>query len=762
MPRKLCAKVPGCILPATNGAPLYLNNRLIKVSHACATLLLCAGSLGLAGQQAQHAVPQPITRDEAAGLIHLDALVLDPSGKPVSSLRPEDFTLLDNGTPAKILSFHASDGTSVKPDPPSRLILVMDAIDIPPKMQDLLSDERVAVEHYLLKNGGHLTRPVSVYLIDDRGLWTVEHAAGDGNAIAHDLVHNQLKLIRPFAGSPLRPGYDLVHDTAAMSTLKSFGQIATEERRSPGRKLMVWVGPGVSVGTGLYGMSGNLNELPKKMTQENLDTIWWFSLLLREARIVLYTFTVGESDPRAQAALTENYVNGTPPPGIMDRPKTTYMSRDRKILALNSGGLVIDGSFAILDQIESCVREADTFYTLTFDPAHADSLNEHRDLKVQVSRPELTVRTTAAYFDQPWYAVDRYPPARSMTVKQLEQMIADSRSESDAGIARQLSGAELTERLSETRLSTLVVAVRGKRTREALRILADASAFLDPPADEVPTTAPPDSAAQSRMLSMAAEYLTTSIHKLPNYLAKQTTVRYQETPQLKWGLQNTEYEPLHAIDTLSATVFYRDGSEVAEQQKHTGRRKNASDPQLDTYGTFGPVLTGAMEAITQHANITWVRWEKRATGPVAVFRYTIPADVSRYQAKICCLTDGDGKTAFLHYVGYHGEIAIDPENGTVVRLALSADPKSTTPVAYSRILVEYGPVDIGGTSYLCPVRGISMIRSRSELDAFEWDQSFLTYGPYSTMLNEIDFSDYRLFRGTARILPGFIPAPDDK
>ena len=173
-----------------------------------------------------------------------------------------------------------------------------------------------------------------------------------------------------------------------------------------------------------------------------------------------------------------------------------------------------------------------------------------------------------------------------------------------------------------------------------------------------------------------------------------------------------------------------------------------------------------MDAIALRADpklaTTWERWETGATGPVAVFRYAIPAEISRYQAMACCLPDGDGTNPFLHYVGYHGEIAINPEDGTVVRLELSADPKSTTPVAVSGILVEYGPVDIGGTKYLCPVRSISMMRSRAELNAFEWDESFLTYGPYATMLNEIEFSDYRLFRGTARILPGFIPPPDDK
>jgi UDP-N-acetylmuramate-alanine ligase len=55
-----------------------------------------------------------------------------------------------------------------------------------------------------------------------------------------------------------------------------------------------------------------------------------------------------------------------------------------------------------------------------------------------------------------------------------------------------------------------------------------------------------------------------------------------------------------------------------------------------------------------------------------------------------------------------------------------------------------------------------MIRARSVAEASAWDESFLTYGPYTTMLNEIEFSNYRMFRSTARILPGFIPELDDK
>jgi len=731
----------------------------------CVALDLLVAAAAFEGQQASaaHRERQPsavpaVTMDAPGGLIHLDAVVLSSTGQRVSGLRREDFTLLDNGQPEPILSFQAVDATSAAPEARSRLILVIDEIDIPPKMQDRLSDEHVAVEHYLLKNRGRLTRPVSVYLINDRGLWTVEHPAGDGNAMVHDLVHNQLKLIRSFAARPSTDANSGVgpHDTVAMSTLKSIGQIAAYERPRPGRKLMVWVGPGVSVGKGLYGFGGPLNEVRAKMTNDNLDAIYWFSLLMREARIAFYTLTVFENDPRAQSGQTEKYLNGLLLGGGLEPPKGTYMSRDRKVLAIDSGGLVMEGSFAILQQIESCVRDADTFYTLTFDPAHADAPNEYHDLKLLVDKPGLTARTNSGYYDQPWYGVARYPAAHAVTVKQLKQIVATDRSEPDAQMAQQLAELELTERLSTTKTASLMAETHGKRSRQALKILADASAFLDPPSDEILTTPPPDSDAQQRMLALTAEYLRTTLHKLPNYLARQTTVRYQEMPKQPWGQTQTAYQPLHAIDAVSATVLYRNGVEVEQSKKRKGhKRKN--DPGLVTYGTFGPVLEGLWNSIAQHASLKWSRWEQSEAGPVAVFNYAVPAKSSRYETKACCLPDGDGRGAFLHYVGYHGEVALDPQTGTIIRLEWSADLKSTTPVAESKILIEYGPVEIGGTRYILPLRSVSAMRARSVMDFKEWDESFLTYGPYATKLNVTEFSNYHMFGSTLRILPGFTP-----
>ena len=108
--------------------------------------------------------------DPGVGLIKLDVLVTDKSGAPIPGLRSTDFTLLENGSPNRILSFQAFDGVSVKPEPPVEVILVIDTLQIP---VGLASIERTSVEAFLRSNGGHLAQPVSIFTMLDTGLWQV-------------------------------------------------------------------------------------------------------------------------------------------------------------------------------------------------------------------------------------------------------------------------------------------------------------------------------------------------------------------------------------------------------------------------------------------------------------------------------------------------------------------------------------------------------------------------------------------------------------
>src|ERR1700722_14996742 len=59
--------------------------------------------------------------------ITLDVVVTDKSGKPVPGLQQQDFTLLDNKQPQKILVFGAvQSGAS---DPPVEVVLVVDEVN---------------------------------------------------------------------------------------------------------------------------------------------------------------------------------------------------------------------------------------------------------------------------------------------------------------------------------------------------------------------------------------------------------------------------------------------------------------------------------------------------------------------------------------------------------------------------------------------------------------------------------------------------------
>jgi hypothetical protein len=73
----------------------------------------------------------------------------------------------------------------------------------------------------------------------------------------------------------------------------------------------------------------------------------------------------------------------------------------------------------------------------------------------------------------------------------------------------------------------------------------------------------------------------------------------------------------------------------------------------------------------------------------------------------------------------------------------------------SDMMVSYGPMEIGGEMYVVPLRSVTIWRSRSVAALLQWNAGFFTWGPYETQMNVFTFDQYHLFRGKARVLPGF-------
>jgi hypothetical protein len=363
------------------------------------------------------------------------------------------------------------------------------------------------------------------------------------------------------------------------------------------------------------------------------------------------------------------------------------------------------------------------------------------------------------YYDQPFYSDQPNPGSKRVTVEQLGELLKTAHGKSEGDVVRQLSDVELTERLSSTDLASWTAESRGKKARQALIAVADASAFLNPPASEILPGPQPDENTQRHIISLTADYLHSTMSRLPNYYATRVVDRYEETPQYDEGSIHVQAESLHVVQTSKSTVLYRNGSEVISSGGKD-RGGNGTDHYLITYGTFGPLLTTVSDAITVSGGLTWSRWEKNSYGVRrAVFEYQVPAQKSRYQAGGCCLPDSNGTTGFAKLTGYHGEVAVDPASGAILRLQIVADVQGFVPLDRSEIMIAYGPVDIGGKTYICPLRSVSLWRARSVPTVSEWDESFRTWGPYATIVNDITFDHYHMFRSESRLLPGFTATP---
>src|SRR5271170_4633094 len=81
--------------------------------------------------------------------IALDLVVTDKSGKPIPGLQQQDFALLDNKQPAKILSFEAIQGGAATADSPVEVILLVDEVN---SSFSAVSRSREEIEKFLKRN----------------------------------------------------------------------------------------------------------------------------------------------------------------------------------------------------------------------------------------------------------------------------------------------------------------------------------------------------------------------------------------------------------------------------------------------------------------------------------------------------------------------------------------------------------------------------------------------------------------------------------
>ena len=354
--------------------------------------------------------------------------------------------------------------------------------------------------------------------------------------------------------------------------------------------------------------------------------------------------------------------------------------------------------------------------------------------------------------------------AKTMSIEQMEQMLVKLHGKPDGKVAGELEDVHLTERVSGARLARWEADFPGSRTREALMKLADESAFLNPPAADVLRDPPPDEETQRQMLELAAEYIKTTMTRLPDFYATRETTHFedarsQETidasganpmgtvmramrvPEINVG--RADYKPLHSAGMFSSVVTYRDGKEVRDADTGAGKKKDQPAVGLTTSGEFGPFLEVVM-GDAMRSQVKWAHWEQGASEPVAVFGYTVPENQSNFMVQIL-----EGAKTEQAYPGYHGEIAIDPATGEILRISAVADLAPPYERMLTALMVEYAGVTIGDQSYVCPAKGVAFSKVPVAGPTAPGSSSDVSTVTVQTELNDVTFTNYHLFRAEA-------------
>jgi VWFA-related protein len=697
---------------------------------------------GVDGRPLDDYKPAPMY-DPSQGMIRLDVEVRDKSGRPVTGLGPQDFTLQDNSRPSTMVTFQPFDDLHPGPDPPVEVILVIDELNMPAGFQLEATEEQA--QTFLRRNRGHLRQPVSIYRITSASPWTGSYSPADGNVLAEEIAHSiPGEILRKpnisIHGNPFATGRPINFN--ANVCLEILGSIAIEERRRPGRKLLFWLGPGWPID----------RPLDSKLIERSVE----LRIRMLEARITMwqvFQMPLRYRDSRPLPVAIEQI------PDDLKSAIGESRSLTLPALAMESGGDVLWAKEDLFSLIAKRVEEGSSFYSLTFDPAHTTLVDDYHNVSIKVAKSDMTVRTRAGYFDEPVFYDQPVPGMVPTTVDQLENAVRTARGLADREMEQRLARMQLTERLSSARLRAMESVVRGRRARQTLIALADESVFLPPPAAETLPDPPPDIKTQQEMISRAIAYVKQTIPRLPNFIAQRTTVEYGEDelkPGAPWKTLIGD-RSLYARTTIKADMRYQHGKEVADEES-SGRTGSWTDT-LTTSGVFGPILGTVLVGATQtHGELSFSRWEKGNHTPVAVFRYQATREKNLYFTGSGFITMRDGEAYSKEIEPFHGEFAIDPASGAILRLTAQADLEPRLPLHQSDIMVEYGPQVIGGATYICPSRSVSISRERVIMKMHDWSESYNIYAPFATLLNDVTFDKYHLFHPTVRMLPGYRPA----
>jgi len=292
----------------------------------------------------------------------------------------------------------------------SQIIFVLDAVNS--SLAELAKSED-AIEDFLRARAGKLEQPTSVLIVSDseprgtssqtttsntntralhqRGLFVHQiPPSTDGSVLEQELMKYKVGLHRILDSQADVGQAERVH-----LSLEALSFITSGASSLPGAKLVIWISPGWPF----------LARSEAKSSEQLFDSVIYFSNLLRTARIILYAINPEGVTPKDSSAEIEGFLlnsrasairaNGHAPgmpteltdsyyaeyvKGVRTAEQSNPNDLALRVLAYQSGGLVLQNNNDLGAQIRRCTADADALYTLSYTPVHGSGDDVYHEL----------------------------------------------------------------------------------------------------------------------------------------------------------------------------------------------------------------------------------------------------------------------------------------------------------------------------------------------------------------------------------------------
>jgi len=331
--------------------------------------------------------------------ITMNVQVTDAAGNAVSDLRAEDFSLYDNQQVRRIGAFHSIDGAAL--NDATTIVIVLDAVNTP---AEALQEQRNAIFRYLAESRKPLPFRTAF------ALWFNGHLSATPATTDRDVIGRAfVKLTKNVHSNACGSEQDAGRQQVAMSkgeahvdpatcravhfkdSVSALAGIAQGQLTTGGRTLLIWMGAGWPALS-----NAEFQRLSSKQHREYAREFVTVLHDLRAAQMTVYSLGSGmekaEGDATGAGRLAIAKASGpqASPQIVVDE------------FARRTGGRVIASSTDLLRDLSACIRDAEWYYSLSFNvPPARNGAEEIHSLELKVNRPGVAVRTMDSYYSEP-------------------------------------------------------------------------------------------------------------------------------------------------------------------------------------------------------------------------------------------------------------------------------------------------------------------------------------------------------------------------